>query len=580
MLPADEPRPLHYPLPDLPIGGKSNAIVDLGWGRLIFAQTFSDNDELAATIRDEQPGRRDVALYLRDPHVVIALAPQELFLDPSHTFRLELAQYAPRSGPLRGITIRELTGLEEAEAVNRIYSARHMVEPLNTFFTDAATTPELSVLIAVDDTTGTVLGAVTGVDHRIAFDDPENASSLWALVVDPQTPLPGIGESLVRALSEHYLARGRSYLDLSVMHDNTQAIALYEKLGFQRIPVFCVKNKNSINERLFMGPDPEAELNPYAKIIIDEARRRGVQVEVLDEEAAYFALTFGGRTVTCRESLSDHTTAIAMSRCDDKAVTRRVLAKAGLRVPAQRRAGEAAQEEAFLAEQGRVVVKPVRGEQGRGISVDIRTIEGLQEAIRIARQVSDSVLLEQFVEGQDLRAIVIDYKLVAAAVRRPPQVEGDGKHRIQDLIQKQSRRRAAATGGESHIPIDSETVRCLEESGYGLEDVPPAGAHVTVRKTANLHTGGTIHDVTDMVSHTLVDACIRAAQALETPVVGLDLMVPSVHGKHYWIIEANERPGLANHEPQPTAERFMDLLFPHTKAGLAVESGEHGPRIG
>jgi len=60
----------------------------------------------------------------------------------------------------------------------------------------------------------------------------------------------------------------------------------------------------------------------------------------------------------------------------------------------------------------------------------------------------------------------------------------------------------------------------------------------------------------------------------------LDLMVPSVHGKEYWIIEANERPGLANHEPQPTAERFMDLLFPHTKAGLAVEGGDNGARTG
>jgi D-alanine-D-alanine ligase-like ATP-grasp enzyme len=85
-----------------------------------------------------------------------------------------------------------------------------------------------------------------------------------------------------------------------------------------------------------------------------------------------------------------------------------------------------------------------------------------------------------------------------------------------------------------------------------------------VRKTANLHTGGTIHDVTPELSETLRVASIEAARVLEIPVVGLDLLVPDVSGEDYVIIEANERPGLANHEPQPTAEKFIDLLFPHS----------------
>ena len=92
-----------------------------------------------------------------------------------------------------------------------------------------------------------------------------------------------------------------------------------------------------------------------------------------------------------------------------------------------------------------------------------------------------------------------------------------------------------------------------------------AGTVIGVRKTANLHTGGTIHDVTDRLHPRLVEASIRSAQALSIPVVGLDLLVPDVSGPDYVIIEANERPGLANHEPQPTAERFVDLLFPQTR---------------
>jgi D-alanine-D-alanine ligase-like ATP-grasp enzyme len=87
-----------------------------------------------------------------------------------------------------------------------------------------------------------------------------------------------------------------------------------------------------------------------------------------------------------------------------------------------------------------------------------------------------------------------------------------------------------------------------------------------VRKTANLHTGGTIHDVTSRLSLPLCRAAVEAARALDIPVVGLDFLVPSPEGQEYVIVEANERPGLANHEPQPTAERFIDLLFPQTAA--------------
>jgi D-alanine-D-alanine ligase-like ATP-grasp enzyme len=87
---------------------------------------------------------------------------------------------------------------------------------------------------------------------------------------------------------------------------------------------------------------------------------------------------------------------------------------------------------------------------------------------------------------------------------------------------------------------------------------------IQLRKAANLHTGGTIHDVTDQLHPALAAAAENAARAIDIPVTGLDFMVPDIAGSEYVIIEANERPGLANHEPQPTAERFIDLLFPQT----------------
>lgn len=541
-----------------------NAIVDCGWGRLIFGQTFEDSQTLAETIKQESEGRRDIAMYLRNPHVVISRAPQSLFLDPSHTYRLWLDRYRPSPRRPQGFVVRLLNSRGDARAVNEIYHRLHMVPPGVDFIWRHRTSRMLTYLVAVDEATSQVIGVVMGVDHVEAFDDPDNGSSLWALGVDPHAQHPGVGEMLSRHLAEHYVTRGRSFMDLSVMHDNNAAIMLYEKLDFVRVPVFTLKRKNVFNEPLYTESAPKEKLNPYAAIIVEEARRRGIGVEVLDEEASYFSLTYGGRTIVCRESLSELTTAVAMSRCDDKAVTNRWLARAGLRVPAQIESHGMDDALEFLQRYERIVVKPLSGEQGIGISVDVRTPEQLSEAWDVAYRAGGRVLLEQFVEGQDLRIIVINFEVVAAAIRRPAEIVGTGQHSVRQLIEKQSRRRHVATRGESRIPMDAETERCVSAAGYEMGSVLPKGEELAVRKTANLHTGGTLHDVTHELNPVLRDAAVEAARILDIPVVGFDFLVPSVTNAEYVIVEANERPGLANHEPQPTAERFVDLLFPQT----------------
>jgi len=176
------------------------------------------------------------------------------------------------------------------------------------------------------------------------------------------------------------------------------------------------------------------------------------------------------------------------------------------------------------------------------------------------------VLIEERVDGVDLRVVVIDSEVVAAAIRRPAEVIGTGALTIRELIDRQSRRRAAATHGESVIPMDDHTRATVEEYGYDLDDVLPEGEVLPVRRTANLHTGGTIHDVTADLHPALAEAAVRTAQVIGIPVVGVDLLVTDVAEPEHVIIEANERPGLANHEPQPVVERFVDLLFPQTRA--------------
>ncbi|HMB48312.1 MAG TPA: GNAT family N-acetyltransferase, partial [Afifellaceae bacterium] len=312
-----------------------NVALGCGWGRLVFAQTFTDMEAVAGALRDELPDRRDIAFYVRDPHILLANAPQEVFLDPSHTYRLDLATYRASKRTPKGFFIRRLTAQDDAIAINRIYALCDMVQVPPEFFWTKRDARAISYFVAEDNESGEILGTVTGVDHYRAFRDPEHGASLWCLAVDPQARLPGVGEAMVRRLAEYFAARGASFLDLSVMHDNEQAIALYEKLRFKRVPYFTVKRKNPINETLFTGPEQDEGLNPYALIIVKEARRRGINVKVTDAEGGFFILSYGGRTVRCRESLSELTSAIAMSICDDKAVTRRIVEGAGVQVPAQ-----------------------------------------------------------------------------------------------------------------------------------------------------------------------------------------------------------------------------------------------------
>ena len=538
--------------------------VHCGWGRLLIGHTFPDPATLAEELLNEQPGERDIALYVAAPQQVLAQSPQQLFLDPSDTLRLWFTDYRQATRVFRGFRIRRAQSEADWNAINTLYLSRSML-PIDPTLLTSRHEGGPVYWMAEDEDSGAVIGSVMGLNHHTAFNDPENGSSLWCLAVDPLCSRPGVGEELVRHLVEHFMSRGLSYLDLSVLHDNAQAKNLYAKLGFRTLSTFAIKRKNGINQPLFLGPGPQVGLNPYASILVEEAYKRGIDVQIDDAAAGLFTLSHGGRRIRCRESLSDLTSAISMSLCQDKCLTHKVLSQAGLNVPTQQLAGNADDNLAFVEEHGRVVVKPVDGEQGNGVAVDLDSIEQVQQAIEAARAFDSRVLLESFHEGLDLRIVVIGFEVVAAAIRRPAQVIGDGQHRIQRLIEAQSRRRQAATGGESRIPLDAETLRTVQAAGYDYDSILPAGQVLAVRRTANLHTGGCLEDVTAVLHPVLADAAIRAARALDIPVVGLDLMVPAADQPDYVFIEANERAGLANHEPQPTAERFIDLLFPHSQ---------------
>ncbi|OWY58941.1 hypothetical protein B7486_77250, partial [cyanobacterium TDX16] len=137
--------------------------LDCGWGRLAFGHTFAEHDALAAVLREEGPGRRDIAMYVNEPHVFVAAAPHELFVDPSYTYRLDLHHMPPTRDPLRGVTVRSVVKEEDLDGINRVYAARQMVVAPTDVMWANQRGGTFRYLVAVDDRTGDVVGTVTGI---------------------------------------------------------------------------------------------------------------------------------------------------------------------------------------------------------------------------------------------------------------------------------------------------------------------------------------------------------------------------------------------------------------------------------
>ncbi|SDC98398.1 GNAT-family acetyltransferase TIGR03103 [Geodermatophilus telluris] len=486
-------------------GMDTDAVLDLGWGRLVFGQTFADPRRLVGTLRDEADGRRDICVYPRDPQVLVGLAPADLFLDPSLTFRLDLHRYRPRRELIPDVFVRTVTCPDDVAEVERIVRLAGMVpgDPATVWHNHSTRT--VRYLVAEDRRSGRVVGTVTGVDHVRAFGDPEGGSSLWCLAAHPEEAPPGTGEALVRVLAERYLARGRSYLDLSVLHDNAPAIALYRKLGFRPVPALVVKCRNAVNAPLFTPAPPGLDrLGAGARLLADEALRRGVRVEVTDADRGEVRFTLGARSVLTCGSLPELTSAVALGRCEDQRVARRVAAGAGVRV-----------------------------------------LDGAPPP------------------GEDVRVVVIDAEVVAAGVRRPAAVVGDGVSDLTTLVRRAARRRDRTTGGRSRLPLDDETAAAVARAGWAMDDVPPAGERIAVRPGTD--DGGTVEDVTGRLHPEIAAAAVRAAAALGLPVAGLDLRVPDVEQPGHVLVGADPRPDLADHRLRPVAARFLDLLLPETR---------------
>ena len=226
-----------------------------------------------------------------------------------------------------------------------------------------------------------------------------------------------------------------------------------------------------------------------------------------------------------------------------------------------------------------LVFKPLDGNHGRGISINIRTREDAIAAFEHAAKISRKVIVERFITGYDFRVLVIDNKMVAAALRDPAHVVGDGQLTIQQLIDKENTDPRRGYGHENVltlISVDRDTLDLLDKKGYTLETVPAKGEKVFVKSTANLSTGGTSVDVTDHVHPQNVFICERISKIIGLDICGIDIMAKNLseplNETGGVILEVNAAPGFRMHIapseglPRNVAGHVIDMLYPPGKS--------------
>ncbi len=333
-------------------------------------------------------------------------------------------------------------------------------------------------------------------------------------------------------------------------------------------------------------------LGPSTMSLVRAAEQRGIPWIRLNSQSL---IQFGhGRfQQRIQATITSRTSQIAVELASDKEETNKILGNLGLPVPVQRlvqREAEAVQAAERIG--WPVVVKPYNGNHGRGVAINLTTPEQVMGAFRQAQEISRSVLVEKFITGYDHRLLVVNDQLVAASKRVPGHVVGDGVHTVAELVEAVNRDPRRGVGHEkvlTRIEFDAQADRLLAERGYGRDTVPPAGEMVFLRMTANLSTGGTAEDVTDVVHPDNAEMAVRAIRAIGLDVGGVDFLSPDITRSYKdvggAICEVNAAPGFRMHmapssgKPRDVAGPVLDMLFPAgtpSRIPIAAITGTNG----
>lgn len=300
--------------------------------------------------------------------------------------------------------------------------------------------------------------------------------------------------------------------------------------------------------------DEDVRMGPSTASIVEAAVQRGFPYRRLTG-GSLVQFGWGSKQRRIQAAETDRSSAIAEAIAQDKELTKRLLDAAGVPVPQGRPVRDA--DDAWLAMceiDAPVVVKPLDGNQGKGVTVNIVSRDHLNIAYAAAAAISAEVLVERFIPGSDFRMLVVGDQLVAAARREPPMVIGDGVHSVRELVEQVNsdpRRGDGHATSLTRMRIDTIALARLKVQGYTADSIPDKGKCVVLRNNANLSTGGSATDVTEDVHPSLAASAVAAAKMIGLDICGVDVVCDSVlrpmEEQGGGIVEVNAAPGLRMH---------------------------------
>lgn len=320
---------------------------------------------------------------------------------------------------------------------------------------------------------------------------------------------------------------------------------------------------------------------PTTGYLLEEVKKRGIPFRQFNK-GSLIILGHGIKQKKIRTAITDKTSGLGMEIASDKEETKIVLDDAyvpvpnGILVSSEDELRERIHEVRFP-----IVIKPLNGNHGRGITTDINNMEDAIFGFHLAKRVSNTIIVEEFVKGDDYRFLVVDYKLVAATKRTPAQVTGDGISTIQELIDKENSDPDRGEGPEyvlTLIRVDAVTEKILTDKKLTLASVLPKGEVLSLKDTANISSGGIATDVTDSVHPENKFMAERIARLFNLDICGIDIMAQAVDipitREIGAVIEVNAGPGLRMHSnpqrgmPRDVSGKIMEMLFPTLEDAL------------
>jgi len=333
-------------------------------------------------------------------------------------------------------------------------------------------------------------------------------------------------------------------------------------------------------------------LGPSTGSIIHEAEIRGIPWIRLNQHSLC-QLGYGENQKRIRATITSETSSIGVELAGNKEETKFLLEQSEVPVPkGQIIRNESSLDEACQRVGFPLVVKPIDGNHGRGITVNITSLEEATVAFHAAKRVSNSVIIERFVTGVDYRLLVINHRFVAAALRTPAHVIGDGKASIQELIDVVNADPRRGYGHEkilTQITINDLTLGLIKAKGYELSSVLAQHEMLVLKDTANLSTGGTAEDVTDFVHPANIAMAERISRIINLDICGIDIMTSDISQPLKEtggaVLEVNAGPGFRMHLapakglPRNVAAPVIEKLFPKGSNGkipIVAVTGTNG----